>query len=174
MGSEDNSRGRFSTRFPSGRSGAGVVLLATPRASWMCRSLKGSSFRDPLGTTPRGHFPESQEWGCAVGVRSPGGRVVYRRDLYRTRNMRLAFRDGFYLAGIQAALMTLTGGRFPKWQVSDAWRMWEVARTVLPAAAPRVSRDSGRASARWTRYQSREFDADNDSESLDPGHGRPG
>jgi ferredoxin-like protein FixX len=34
-------------------------------------------------------------------------------DLYRTRNMRLAFRDGFYLGGIQAGLMTLTGGRFP-------------------------------------------------------------
>ena len=34
-------------------------------------------------------------------------------DLYRTRNMRLAFRDGFYLGGLQAALMTLTGGLFP-------------------------------------------------------------
>ena len=27
--------------------------------------------------------------------------------------MRLALRDGFYLGGFQAALMTLTGGRFP-------------------------------------------------------------
>jgi len=36
-----------------------------------------------------------------------------RADLYRTRNMRLAFRDGFYLGGLQAGLMTLTGGRFP-------------------------------------------------------------
>jgi electron-transferring-flavoprotein dehydrogenase len=36
-----------------------------------------------------------------------------RSDLYRTRNMRLAFRDGFYLGGLQAGLMTLTGGRFP-------------------------------------------------------------
>src|SRR2546430_6995089 len=34
-------------------------------------------------------------------------------DLYRTRNMRLAFRSGFYLGGFQAALMTVTGGRFP-------------------------------------------------------------
>jgi ferredoxin-like protein FixX len=30
--------------------------------------------------------------------------------------MPLAFRDGFYFGGIQAALMTLTGGRFPGWQ----------------------------------------------------------
>jgi electron-transferring-flavoprotein dehydrogenase len=34
-------------------------------------------------------------------------------DLYRTRNMRLAFKDGFYLGGAKAGLMTLTGGRFP-------------------------------------------------------------
>src|SRR5262249_2844243 len=34
-------------------------------------------------------------------------------DLYRTRNMRLGFKDGFYIGGAKAALMTLTGGRFP-------------------------------------------------------------
>jgi electron-transferring-flavoprotein dehydrogenase len=34
-------------------------------------------------------------------------------DLYRTRNMRLAFKDGFVAGGIKAGLMTLTGGRFP-------------------------------------------------------------
>src|SRR5260370_37097490 len=35
------------------------------------------------------------------------------QDLYRTRNMRLAFRHGFYGGGVRAAVMTLTGGRFP-------------------------------------------------------------
>ena len=35
------------------------------------------------------------------------------KDLYRTRNMRLAFKDGFVAGGIKAGLMTLTGGRFP-------------------------------------------------------------
>jgi electron-transferring-flavoprotein dehydrogenase len=55
-------------------------------------------------------------------------------DLHRTRNMRLAFRDGFYLGGFQAALMTLTGGRFP----GGRYRMHadaQVART--PAARVR-------------------------------------
>ncbi len=33
-----------------------------------------------------------------------------RDDLYRTRNMRLAFKSGFYLGGLKAALMTATGG----------------------------------------------------------------
>jgi electron-transferring-flavoprotein dehydrogenase len=35
------------------------------------------------------------------------------RDLHRTRNMRLAFKDGFVTGGIKAAVMTLTGGAFP-------------------------------------------------------------
>lgn len=34
-------------------------------------------------------------------------------DLYRTRNMRLAFKSGFYMGGAKAALMTVTGGGFP-------------------------------------------------------------
>lgn len=35
------------------------------------------------------------------------------KDLHRTRNMRLAFKDGFVVGGIKAGLMTLSGGRFP-------------------------------------------------------------
>jgi electron-transferring-flavoprotein dehydrogenase len=31
-------------------------------------------------------------------------------DMRRTRNMRLAFKDGFYLGGFKAGLMTVTGG----------------------------------------------------------------
>ncbi len=35
------------------------------------------------------------------------------RDLYKVRNMRLAFKSGFYVGGIKAALMTATRGLFP-------------------------------------------------------------
>lgn len=35
------------------------------------------------------------------------------KDLHQVRNMRHAFKDGFYLGGAKAALMTLTGGCFP-------------------------------------------------------------
>jgi len=34
-------------------------------------------------------------------------------DLHRTRNVRLAFNKGFYLGGLMAGMMTVTGGRFP-------------------------------------------------------------
>ena len=38
---------------------------------------------------------------------------IIGRDLWRTRNTRLAFRSGLYAGGVRAALMELTGGRFP-------------------------------------------------------------
>lgn len=55
-------------------------------------------------------------------------------DLYRTRNMRLAFKDGFYLGGVKASLMTVTGGRFPGGKIdmpADA----DTPRDPAPAAA---------------------------------------
>jgi len=51
-------------------------------------------------------------------------------DLKRTRNMRLAFKDGFWRGALKAGLMTLTGGRLPG------------GRIAMPAdaAAPRRAR----------------------------------
>ena len=56
-------------------------------------------------------------------------------DLHRTRNMRLAFQDGFVLGGLKAGIMTVTGGRFPGGRIpmhADA----EVAREVVPDTGP--------------------------------------
>jgi electron-transferring-flavoprotein dehydrogenase len=54
-------------------------------------------------------------------------------DLYRTRNMRLAFKDGLFLGGFKAGLMTLSRGRFPGGRLEmpeDA----AAPRQVTPAA----------------------------------------
>src|SRR5207248_2306766 len=60
--------------------------------------------------------------GLRAGDASAAGLAEYDRlvkasfimsDLYRTRNMRLAFKDGFYVGGVKAGLMTVTGGRVP-------------------------------------------------------------
>jgi electron-transferring-flavoprotein dehydrogenase len=55
-------------------------------------------------------------------------------DMRRTRNMRLAFKDGLYVGGVKAGLMTLTGGRFPGGRIAMA----EDARTprTVPATSP--------------------------------------
>lgn len=54
------------------------------------------------------------------------------RDLYRTRNMRLAFKDGFLAGAAKAGLMTLTGGAFPG------------GRIAMPADAD-APREAGRS-----------------------------
>jgi electron-transferring-flavoprotein dehydrogenase len=54
------------------------------------------------------------------------------RDMYRTRNMRLAFKDGLYLGGMMAGLMTVTGGRFPGGRIE----MPEDARTPRTTSSP--------------------------------------
>ncbi len=47
-------------------------------------------------------------------------------DMRRTRNMRLAFKDGFLTGSMKAGLMTITGGRFPGGRIS----MHQDAETV--------------------------------------------
>src|SRR5207247_5534510 len=56
-------------------------------------------------------------------------------DLHRTRNMRLAFKDGFYRGGLKAALMTVTGGRFPGGKITVAADA-NVERRVTPGLRP--------------------------------------
>jgi electron-transferring-flavoprotein dehydrogenase len=53
-------------------------------------------------------------------------------DMRRTRNMRLAFKDGLYLGGVKAGLMTLTGGRFPGGRIEMAEDA-EAPRVTSPA-----------------------------------------
>ena len=59
-------------------------------------------------------------------------------DLKKTRNMRLAFKDGFYVGGLKAGLMTLTGGAFPGGKIAmpaDA-DVGREAGTPAPDPAP--------------------------------------
>jgi electron-transferring-flavoprotein dehydrogenase len=53
-------------------------------------------------------------------------------DLYRRRNMRLAFQESnFYVAGLKAGLMTVTGGALPGGKI-ESHRDADVAREVAP------------------------------------------
>jgi electron-transferring-flavoprotein dehydrogenase len=54
------------------------------------------------------------------------------KDLRTVRNMRHAFKDGFYVGGIKASLMTVTGGAFP----GDANHDEEDAEEVKIPATP--------------------------------------
>lgn len=60
------------------------------------------------------------------------------KDLRQVRNMRHAFKDGFFSGGFKAALMTLTGGAFPgdssRHDLEDAeeWKIFAQAEQPMP------------------------------------------
>ena len=56
-------------------------------------------------------------------------------DLKRRRNMRLAFKSGFYMGGIKAMAMTLTNGAFPGGRIASEQDAQE-PRELRPDPAP--------------------------------------
>ncbi len=103
---------------PSRRSGDGVVLLGDSAGFVDVPSLKGIHYAIQSGIFAARAMFTALKAGDASAARLAGyDRLVNEsyitQDLYRTRNMRLAFKDGFYAGGLKAGLMTLTGGRFP-------------------------------------------------------------
>jgi electron-transferring-flavoprotein dehydrogenase len=103
---------------PARRSGDGVVLLGDAAGFVDVPSLKGIHYAMQSGIyAARAIF-------AALAADAPGAAALAEydrlvdasfimRDLYRTRNMRLAFKGGLYAGALKAGLMTLTGGRFP-------------------------------------------------------------
>src|SRR5437879_2052818 len=103
---------------PERRSGDGVVLLGDAAGFVDVPSLKGIHYAMQSGIFAARAIFQALTSGDASAARlAEYDRLVnssyIAHDLHRTRNMRLAFKDGFYLGGLKAALMTITGGRFP-------------------------------------------------------------
>src|SRR5467141_913580 len=121
---------------PERRSGDGVVLLGDAAGFVDVPSLKGIHYAMQSGMFAARAIFQNLKSGAALSEYDRLVNASYiAGDLYRTRNMRLAFRDGFYLGGIQAALMTLTGGRFP----NGRYRMHadaDVPRRFSPGSRP--------------------------------------
>ncbi len=119
---------------PERRHGDGILLLGDAAGFVDVPSLKGIHYAMQSGMfAARAAFEALATGDTGVGALSAYDRMVdgsfIAQDLYRTRNMRLAFKDGLYLGGVKAGLMTLTHGRFPG------------GRIAVPedAAAPRVA-----------------------------------
>jgi electron-transferring-flavoprotein dehydrogenase len=124
---------------PERRSGAGVVLLGDAAGFVDVPSLKGIHYAMQSGMYAARAIFQNLKNGSALTEYDRLVNASYvAADLYRTRNMRLAFRDGFYLGGIQAGLMTLTGGRFPggKYKMhADADVPRRLSRGLRPGSA---------------------------------------
>ena len=108
---------------PYRRSGHGIMLVGDAAGYVDVPSLKGIHYAMQSGIyAARAAFEALQQGNPSAEILSAYDKLVNEsyiaRDLYRTRNMRLAFKDGFYRGGIKAGLMTLTGGRFPGGRIS--------------------------------------------------------
>lgn len=103
---------------PARHSGDGVVILGDSAGFVDVPSLKGIHYAMQSGMyAARAIFQALHVEDPSAGRLAAYDRMVNESfimaDLYRTRNMRLAFTDGLYRGGLKAGLMTLTGGRFP-------------------------------------------------------------
>lgn len=125
---------------PERLSGEGLLMAGDTAGLVDVPSLKGIHY-----AMQSGMFAARAAFQALAGRDlSPGSLASYDRmvresyivqDLHRTRNMRLAFKDGFFAGGLKAGLMTLTGGRYPGGRIpmhEDADRQ----RTVEPSNRP--------------------------------------
>jgi electron-transferring-flavoprotein dehydrogenase len=103
---------------PHRRTGNGLVILGDAAGFVDVPSLKGIHYAVQSGILAAKTIFQalSADDPSAQRLRTYDDAVnesFIVKDLHRTRNMRLAFKDGFYRGGAKSALMTLTGGRFP-------------------------------------------------------------
>ena len=101
---------------PARRSGDGVVMLGDAAGFVDVPSLKGIHYAIQSGIYAARAIFQALKSGEPTGDKlAEYDRLVNEsyivKDMKKTRNMRLAFKDGFYVGGVKAGLMTLTGGK---------------------------------------------------------------
>jgi electron-transferring-flavoprotein dehydrogenase len=109
---------------PSRRSGDGVVVLGDSAGFVEVASLKGVHYAVQSGIlAARAIFAALKEGDVSAAKLAAYDAAVdtsfIRSDLHARRNMRLAFKSGFYAGGVRSLLMTATGGRFPGGRISS-------------------------------------------------------
>jgi electron-transferring-flavoprotein dehydrogenase len=123
---------------PRRRHGDGALVVGDAAGFVEVASLKGIHYAMLSGMyAARAAFAALKAGDTSAGALASYDRMVDEsvivRDLHARRNMRLAFqKDGFYVGGAKAALMTLTGGAFPGGKI-NAHRDADVPRRVAPA-----------------------------------------
>jgi electron-transferring-flavoprotein dehydrogenase len=121
---------------PERRSGAGLLLTGDTAGFVDVPSLKGIHYAMWSGIlSARAIHAALRGGGASAAALAAYDRAVdasfIASDLRQTRNMRLAFKDGFWAGAAKAGLMTLSGGRMPGGRIAmhaDA----EVERVVRP------------------------------------------
>lgn len=130
---------------PARRAGEGVVIVGDAAGFVDVPSLKGIHYAVQSGMfAARAIFAALEVHDPSAARLAEYDRMVdesfIMKDLYRTRNMRLAFKDGFYVGGLKAAVMTATGGRVPGGKIVVE-RDADVERRLTPGASLGITPD---------------------------------
>lgn len=100
---------------PERLHGDGLIMVGDTVGFVDVPSLKGIHYAMKSGMlAARSIYEALKRDDCSAASLSSYDQAVrgsyIRDDLYKTRNMRLGFKSGFYVGGLKAGLMTLTGG----------------------------------------------------------------
>lgn len=110
---------------PDRRTGNGCVVLGDSAGYVEVASLKGVHYAVESGIlAARAIFDALKRGDVSQATLSAYDQAVDRSfivsDLRARRNMRLAFKSGFYMGGAKSVLMTLTNGAFPGGRIATA------------------------------------------------------
>ncbi|MGQ0704280.1 MAG: 4Fe-4S dicluster domain-containing protein [Gemmatimonadales bacterium] len=135
---------------PERFSGAGVVMVGDCAGLVDVASLKGIHYAMHSGLLAARAVLPALVAGVEAAPPGPDGVGGYDRmvrasyifrDLKRTRNMRLAFKQGVVLAGLTNAALTLTRGAFPGWRMRIREDAAQPRRSPARSPAPRFLPD---------------------------------
>ena len=103
---------------PERRHGDGVMIVGDAAGFVDVPSLKGIHYAMQSGIyAARTAFAALKKGDTSAAALAGYDTLVNEsyiaEDMQRTRNVRLAFKSGFYLGGVKAGLATITGGRLP-------------------------------------------------------------
>jgi electron-transferring-flavoprotein dehydrogenase len=107
---------------PDRFSGDGLIMAGDCLGTVEVASLKGIHYAMQSGMYAARAIAAGLKTGDSSGTALAGYDAMLRAsyvvaDLKRRRNMRLAFKHGFFLGGAKSVLMTLTNGAFPGGQI---------------------------------------------------------
>ncbi len=108
---------------PARLHGDGLLIAGDAAGMVNVASLKGIHYAMKSGILAgRAIFQALKAGDTSAATLASYDRAVrdsyIHSEIHATRNMRLAFKSGFYMGGLKAALMSLTGGAFPGSKIS--------------------------------------------------------
>ena len=134
---------------PERRHGSGICIVGDAAGYVDVASLKGIHYAMHSGIlAARAIYAalkadDTSEAGLASYTSAVDDSFI-ARDLKRNRNMRLAFKSGFFLGGAKASLATVTGGRAPggviptETDAAEPKSMGEAVEVAGPLAVSKV------------------------------------